>query len=126
MIAPTPQEARLLELAGAIGATTFRFNDEARLQAGLAQLLGRLGVPFEREVRLTPKDRIDFVLDGAIGLEVKVGGSWAKLATQLHRYAQLPALSSLLVVVRDGHLGQLPHTLNDKPVRVVRLTRSWL
>lgn len=62
----------------------FSFADEDELQRGLAEVMPETA---QREVRLTPRDRIDFLVDG-IGIEVKLAGSISALTRQLHRYAQ--------------------------------------
>lgn len=95
----------------------FAFADERELQDGLAVVLGPLGAA--REVRLGPTDRIDFLLPGGVGVEVKVDGSLPALTRQVHRYAQRAEISALLIVTSRRRLAALPEEMNGKPVRVV-------
>ncbi len=98
----------------------FRHTSEAELQKGLAIVLSRGAWKLEREVELAKGDRIDFLMDGRIGIEVKIGGSHTEVLAQLHRYAKHPRIEGLLLVTtRAGH--GMPETLNDKPIRVCHL-----
>lgn len=99
---------------------SYRYDEsaESALQAGVAAVLERAGAPFEREVRLTRSDRIDFMV-GGLGVECKMDGSLSALTRQLHRYAQLPAIDGLVVVTTRARLARVPHTLNGKPIAVV-------
>ena len=103
----------------AIRAHAYAFADEAELQDGLAAVLAPLGAA--RELRCGPADRIDFLLPGGIGIEVKIDGSLSALTRQVHRYAQRDEIAALIVVTNRHRLAQLPETMNGKPVRVVRV-----
>lgn len=106
----------------AITSHRFAISNEAMLQDAIAIVLEHdAGIRFEREVILSARDRIDFLLDGGIGLEVKVDGSLAALTRQLHRYAQHGRINGLIVVTNRARLRAVPSTLNGKPVRVASL-----
>lgn len=91
------------------------------LQEGIARVLSRHGIGFEREVRLPGRGRIDFVVAGVIGLEVKVRGSLSPVTRQLWRYAEAPELEALvLITTRSLHL-DFPDELNGKPFRIIHL-----
>lgn len=104
--------------------SAFRFSNETELQEGIAIALGRAGIQHRREVVLTKRDRIDFLVDD-IGIEVKVDGSITLLTRQLYRYAKLPEVSSLVVVVTRMRLANLPPEINGKPVFVVRVIPAF-
>jgi hypothetical protein len=94
--------------------------DEEELGNAVAQLLNAAGVAFEREVRLSPRDRIDFMV-GSVGVELKVDGSLAQLIRQLDRYAQHERVSELVLVsTRRKHL-LLPSALREKRVAAICL-----
>ena len=76
----------------------FRFQNEAELQLGIATALEAAGIAFEREVRFDAANRIDFLLPGGLGIEVKIDGSSTQLVRQLVRYADRPEVSELLLV----------------------------
>jgi hypothetical protein len=125
-------------VARALAARSFLFSTEDELQRGLAIVFTAEEMAFERERRLTPQDRADFILwEGEkvgpveevppaavpmprwLALEVKVDGSLSAVTRQLHRYAQHPQVDALLLVTtRAQHLRLHGETMNGKPVRV--------
>jgi hypothetical protein len=110
--------AELASLVDSLRRARFRFDNEQELQAGIYQWLAPVW-PVQREVELNANDRIDLLV-GAVGIEVKVNGSRAAVIRQLHRYAQHPRISALILVTnRTRHA--VPETINGKPVRVVSL-----
>jgi len=112
-------------LTAALNAVAFRFQDEVELQDGIAIALGRADIPHRREVVLSPKDRIDFMLNDGVGIEVKIDGSVSALTRQLIRYAKLPQISALLVVVSAIRLSNLPSQIEGKPVVCLRMMRAF-
>jgi len=120
-----PQVATVDEVTKAIRQVGYRFSDEAELQEGISFALTLAGLKHEREAVLTKRDRIDFLLPGGIGIEVKIDGSISALTRQLFRYAELPEVASLVVVVGKNTLGNLPHEILSKPVHVVRAVRAF-
>ncbi len=111
------------ELSALIHKTAFRYDDEDALQVGLAVLFAANEIPFEREVRLSPGNRIDFLI-GDIGVEVKVDSSTPVVLRQLKRYALEERISSLVLVTsRSSHKG-IPESVNGKPLYVVHLLNS--
>lgn len=109
-----------------LGAHRFRFGTEAVLQDGIAEVLAAAGIQHEREVALTARDRIDFLVQGGIGLEVKIDGSALDLARQMLRYAAHERIAALLVVTTRARHTETPRELGGKPVRVIHLTGSCL
>jgi hypothetical protein len=112
------------EVIEAIGQVAYRFNNESELQDGIAIALARAGIEHSREVVLSKCDRIDF-LAGDVGIEVKIDGSISALTRQLFRYAELPRITALVVVVGKNTLGNLPPAIKDKALQVVRITRAF-
>lgn len=114
-------------VARMIATTRFHAADEAALQAGIAQVLGVLdlaGVPVQREVRLTRRERIDFLV-GRLGIEVKVRGSVHDVRRQLVRYAATGALDEILLISTHVLHGQFHGTeVGDLRVWVAR--PRWL
>lgn len=97
---------------------------EAALQQNLERLLTSLGLRFEREARLAPGERIDFLVEGGIGIEAKAKYGRRPIYRQLERYAAREQISALVLVTGTA-LG-LPATLLGKPVFLVSLGRSAL
>lgn len=96
---------------------------ERETQAAIAEKLEWSGVAFEREARLSLKDRVDFLV-GTIGIEVKVGGQKRAILRQLERYATHEAIE-MLVLVTNVAMG-LPSRIGGKPLHVVSIGRGWL
>lgn len=95
----------------------FNFTKEAELQQAINRVFVLNRIVYSREVRLTDKDRIDFLV-GNVGVEVKVDGSLSDVTRQLHRYVQSAEIESmLLVTTRLRHL-DCPRFLNRKEIEV--------
>ena len=109
----------------AISRFTYNFSDEDEFQVGISKALRIAGLEFRREVILSKRDRIDFLLDDGIGIEVKIDGSISALTRQLFRYAELPAINGLLVAVSLNRLANLPTEINGKPVQCLRIMRAF-
>ncbi|KKN87381.1 hypothetical protein LCGC14_0258360 [marine sediment metagenome] len=108
-----------------IGAVPYDIQTEALLQRGISNQLIRVGIEHKREVRLSPTDRIDFMV-GLIGVEVKTKGSRAALIRQLHRYAQSGLVDELLVVTTVPSLTRVPRELCGVPIRTLVLSACLL
>lgn len=99
----------------------FRFGTEVELQDGIEHVLETAEIPHERELRLSSGERIDFMLAGRIGLEVKVDGGISALTRQLHRYAQVEAIEEILVVTSRARHANVPTEMAGTPVRIYTL-----
>ncbi|MFM0405270.1 hypothetical protein [Paraburkholderia dipogonis] len=98
-------------------------NDEKVTQAAIANALELAGVAFEREVRLSDADIVDFMI-GSIAIEVKIKGAKAQIYRQLERYAEHERVTSILLVTsRSMHL---PSLIKGKPTLVASLSRGWM
>lgn len=108
------------EIAKLFYSTAFRFCDELTLQCGIERLLTLHQVGHTREVILSPKDRIDFMVD-RIGIEVKVDSPLTSVQRQLWRYAEHECIDSLILVTTRSAHKQLPNELLNKPLLVVHI-----
>jgi hypothetical protein len=115
------------ELASALCSFRFRYKDEKELQAGVAECLTALELPFTNEYPLNPQDRIDFfVALGGIGIEVKTndskgGAGLAAVTRQLWRYAKSDDIKEIILITTRSKHRDLPEKILDKPVFVVYL-----
>lgn len=109
-----------------IQSRRYRFTNEDELQRGIADTLEKCGVAFRREAILSPGERIDFLLECGVGIEVKIAYPRNMLLRQLQRYAESGHIYSLLVVTPLSRLGHLPTPLHGKPVHGLVLTASAL
>jgi hypothetical protein len=115
------------EVAEILSRYRFNYTDETLLQVGISEALKRAGVKFQREVILGDDGRIDFLIAGGTGVEVKTQGSPSELVGQLHRYAGNPNVTGLLLVTgRSSLAAGLPKTISQKPLVVLALWRSVL
>lgn len=97
---------------------------EKRAQTDVEQLLAQAGIAFEREVRLTESDIVDFMVDD-IGIELKLRGARKKdVYRQLCRYARYPRVGSL-ILASNLSMG-LPGQIEGKDAYFVRLGEAWL
>jgi hypothetical protein len=114
------------DLATLMRSHRFNWGCEGDLQEGIRRVLVKASVPFKREFPLGDAGRIDFLVCGSIGLEVKVEGSNSQVVRQIQRYAERPEISEIVVVTaRAVHLN-LPSTLRGKRVTVVCLWEAAL
>lgn len=90
----------------------------------ISDALEQNGISFVREAQLSPGNRIDFLVDGSIGIEVKKGKPVrTTLIRQLQRYCESSQVRSILVVVERSV--SLPSRICGKPCRVLSLHALW-
>jgi hypothetical protein len=127
--APQSREAVVTQqietIRGLLGRARFRYANEIELHAGISALLNEHGItvtPADREVRLSARDRIDFLLPTGLGIEVKVDGTPGEVWRQMSRYAGHDRVVGLLLVTtRARHAVGVPTELSNRPVSVVVL-----
>jgi len=80
-------------------------------------------IPWEHEVKLGPRCRIDLMC-GSVGIEIKRGKPEpARIHSQLARYAACEQVQSLILVTE--RTVPVPHVIVGKPVRMICLNRLW-
>ncbi len=112
------------DLANLLSKQRYRINDEATLQHDIAAHLAAHEVAFEKEARLSPGERIDFLVQETIGIEVKIKESTRRIYRQLERYAKIERVESLILVSCTA-MG-LPPSIGGKPVYIVNVGRTFL
>lgn len=111
-------------VAGILSRGRYRLGREGLLQIDIANHLAHNSIAFEREVKLGPADRIDFLVDGSIGIEVKAKAVVRQIYRQLERYAAHEQLLALILISNTA-MG-LPADINGKPLYFVSLGRCML
>jgi len=101
----------------ALAGKRFIESDEASFQNGIALAFESAGIAFQREVRLSERDRVDFLV-GRIAVEAKIDGSLSQVTRQLHRYAQSELIDELVLVTTRLRHARMPDRMNGKPVAV--------
>ena len=113
------------DVASVLSSFTYDWLDEAALQRHLLSALSRAGFQARREVRLSPRDRPDFVVDHmgyAVAVEVKVKGGRPVIWRQLGRYAQHECVDAVVLAAgKRTLLAACPTDLCGKPVAVALL-----
>ena len=85
--------------------------------------LDAASLPWEHEVKLAPRCRIDLMC-GGVGIEIKRGKvEKARILVQLRKYAECPQVQGLILVTEKTV--PVPHSINGKPVRLICLNRLW-
>jgi len=97
---------------------------ETLAQRGLARLFMDAGLDAKAEVRLSDRERIDFMI-GRIGLEVKIGHPRRAILRQLERYAKSDEVDALILVTSVAFPTTNP-PIDGKPLHVASLSRGWL
>jgi len=103
-------------------------DNEKVLQDAMAKAFaeGRPPWTVEREVDLGPGDRIDFVLNDVVGVEVKIKGQVNDVLRQLMRYANHARFEGLiLVTTRMTMAALMPPALLGKPLYTIRLPGAF-
>lgn len=119
------------EIAKAVYQTRFRYSNEKELQHGIGALLTSLGLRFQPEVSLSPGNRIDFLVEPGIGIEVKThdstgGVSLSSVTRQLFRYCEHTDIKELILVTTLSKHRRQPDEMGGKPLYVVYLLTSFL
>lgn len=108
----------------------YRFNlgNEKALQLEIEIILNQnkecRGYRFNREHRLSKKHIIDFLIDGKIGIEVKIGGSPIKIFNQVASYCDYDDIDTIILLTNK--IMRLPAYINGKPTHVINLGTAWL
>lgn len=113
-------------IADTLRSHAYRFSNERELQEGIAKALSAAGIEYAREVSLDAHSRIDFMIPGGIGIEVKIDGPTSSVIRQMARYAQFDSVSAMILVtsrVRHGIDWNAP--LNGKRVLLVLLETAF-
>lgn len=98
--------------------------NEKRLQAEIEEAFAASGLTFEREVRLSPEDVIDFLMEDGVGVEVKIKGGKREIYHQMQRYSAHDRINSL-ILVSNVPMG-LPPKIGGKPAYFHSLATAWL
>lgn len=124
-ISPVSQPGSLIRAIGILERHTWRFSSELELHSAIAERLTEHQIPFAQEVELGGGNRIDFLIAGDVGIEVKTQGSPAAVARQLIGYAQSGRLGWLLLASSRRALTRgLPDTVAGVPFSTVYLRGS--
>lgn len=111
----------VMTLADRIAEHRYTVNNEAELQAAIADVLDAAG---QREHRLTDTERPDFLIDG-IAIECKVAGTQIAALRQCQRYARHDDVQAVLLVTTKAAHDAGIHTLGSKPFHTLIVKGGW-
>lgn len=98
--------------------------DEFKLQNIIAQRFDQAGIGYDREYKLAPRNRIDFLVVGGIGVEVKKGKPYRRqVVEQLERYTSFPEVNTMILVVERNL--DIPKEINGKKCYSIGLNKLW-
>lgn len=105
---------------------SYTFTSETDLHEKIGTVLKAEGLEYDREV-IAGKGRYDFFLPGGIVIEVKVDGSLAAALRQADRYCKQPEVNFVLIAA-TCHWASIErrYELQEKPVRVVKIRRTFM
>lgn len=114
------------ELVRALRKVRYRLGTERRLQESVSENLQALVGEnrFKAEAKIGPRERIDFLVNGGIGIECKLKCGRRDIYRQLTRYAGCESINSLILITNTA-MG-LPEAIDDVPLYYVSLGRALL
>jgi hypothetical protein len=100
-------------------------NEEYDLQAEIEKLLIDAEIHYERECKLGPRNRVDFLtFRNGIAIEVKKGKpNKAQAIGQLQRYAEFDRVKGIILVIEKNM--DVPREINGKPCVSLGLNKLW-
>ncbi len=99
------KQHELSEVIEALNKIRIKANSvEYTIQDQIAIALSDAEIEFEKEVKLSPRNRIDFLISGGIGIEVKRGKpNTYSVINQLERYAGHKKCDGITIGQREEH-----------------------
>lgn len=117
-------------LAVLLNSFAFRYASEIQLHQGIASVLDAEGIAYAREVVLDANSRLDFLVEDAVAIEVKVGGSLSLALGQVNRYCAHGRVGGVLLAATQGWarhpLPRASGAFHGKPVELAWLRRKAL
>lgn len=98
--------------------------EEVYIHNKIKEVLDMNGIGYTYEKHLGKGNRIDFLLDNGVGIEVKKGKPNLKqVEKQVTRYLEFEEVNSIIVVIERSI--DLPEKINGKICNVVGLNQLW-
>lgn len=102
----------------------FPLTDEKQTQAKIEEALSFSMVPFVREHELGDAGKIDFMVDGNIGIEVKIKGAKMAIYRQCERYCKRDEITHFMLFSLVPMA--LPKEIEGKPATFVHMGTAFL
>ena len=117
-------ESTIIQVFEALNSTHFPLTHEISLHQRMEDVFKSFGVAYEREVFLSSADKVDFLIDGSIALEVKIKGRAMSIYRQCERYCTHDSVNGI-ILVSSKPMG-LPKEICGKPAYFFNLTSNAL
>ena len=115
--------ATILAIGTLINKHRFDLQNEKVLQQQIEDMLIQNNVPYQREVKLSDKEIIDFIVED-VGIEIKIKGKRKDFYRQILRYSESPKIKAFILVTNKSM--HLPKYINNKYTHFLNLGLSWL
>lgn len=100
-------------------------DSEYLLQEQISNCLKADRIPFQKEFKLGPRNRVDFLVEGGTAIEVKRNKpSKIQVITQLQRYADFDEVKAIILVINTSITG-ISEEVNGKPCKIISLQKQW-
>ena len=127
MLATENLRERIANLVELLRSHRFRFSSEEELQSMVERVLKEAGIPHQRERELGSAGRIDFLVGGDIGVEIKTKGSPTQVAAQVLRYCERDEIACVVLFTARMTLGNLlPEEAHGKTIVTVGTWESMI
>lgn len=98
---------------------------EAEVVAAIMKAFRDAGIAYEHEVTISPRCRVDLLVDGGIAVEVKKGKpNTRRVNEQVARYASSEMVTAVVLVSERGLIRHI-NEAHGKPIRYVALSHNW-
>lgn len=114
----------ILAVCGFIQNARLELHNEKVLQSQIEAILKEKNVPYSREHKLDDYSIIDFMIEGYLGIEVKIKGSAMEIFRQIERYCEFSEVEGLVLITNKAI--KLPRHINGKFTYVLNLGTAWL
>lgn len=95
---------------------------EKQFQDEVEQVLKDIAVPFNREYKLKPGQRIDFLVNGSIGIECKIKGNAKQIYRQCRDYCENDIIKEFIILTNRS-MG-FPKELHGKPCYMIKMGKA--
>lgn len=99
---------------------------EWELQKQIADVLDKNKILYQKEYKLGPKNRVDFLVEGGVAIEVKKGRiPRNRLKEQIDRYASFDEVKQIVIVMETSIQNPIVQASNGKECRMLNLFKQW-
>lgn len=113
----------MTEIEKILRSSKIKHSTESEMQDDIERLLSKSGIEYQREFRFSPKDRVDFLVEG-IAIECKTAGNPMRVHRQIERYAKYDEVKSIILIT--SKFMKVKPEINGKPASVIHAGAAWI